>query len=136
MIREINRNTEILQQKAALATTGDISVADDLMETLKAHADACVGMAANMIGIPKAIIVFDNEGEYMEMFNPEITQKSGSFETTEGCLSLDGQRKTKRYRYIKVRWQDREMKSHQKRFSGWTAQIIQHEIDHLSGIVI
>ena len=136
MIREINRNTEILQQKAAPATTGDISVADDLMETLKAHADACVGMAANMIGIPKAIIVFDNEGEYMEMFNPEITQKSGSFETSEGCLSLDGQRKTKRYQYIKVRWQDRDMKSHQKRFSGWTAQIIQHEIDHLSGIVI
>lgn len=136
MICKINKDITILQQKALPATPDDIPVADNLMETLKAHSDSCVGMAANMIGIPKAIIVFDNEGQYMEMFNPVITQQSGSFDTTEGCLSLQGQRPTKRYQYIKVRWQDREMKSHQKRFSGWTAQIIQHEIDHLNGIII
>ncbi|MBO4349527.1 MAG: peptide deformylase [Proteobacteria bacterium] len=136
MIREINKDITILQQKASPATADDIHTADDLMDTLKAHHESCVGMAANMIGVPKAIIAFDNEGEYMEMFNPAITQQSGSYETTEGCLSLQGQRPTKRYQYIKVRWQDRNMQSHQKRFSGWTAQIIQHEIDHLNGIII
>ena len=136
MTREINKDTAILQLKAQAATADDIAVADDLLDTLRAHAEGCVGMAANMIGIPKAIIAFDNEGEYMEMFNPVITQKSGSYETEEGCLSLTGQRKTKRYQYIKVRWQDRQMVSHVKRFSGWTAQIIQHEIDHLDGILI
>ena len=136
MIRPINKDITILQQKALPATADDIAIADDLMETLKAHSESCVGMAANMIGIPKAIIVFNNEDEYMEMFNPVITQQSGSFDTSEGCLSLQGQRPTKRYQYIKVRWQDREMRSHQKRFSGWTAQIIQHEIDHLNGIII
>ena len=136
MIRQINKDIEILSQKAVPATVEDIPVADDLLETLKAHADACVGMAANMIGVPKAIIVFDNEGEYLEMFNPVITQKSGSFDATEGCLSLEGQRPVKRYQYIKGRWQDRSMKTHQKRFSGWTAQIIQHEVDHLDGVII
>ena len=136
MIREINKDTAILQLKAQTATAADIAVADDLLDTLRAHAEGCVGMAAIMIGIPKAIIAFDNEGEYMEMFNPVITQKSGSYETEEGCLSLTGQRKTKRFQYIKVRWQDRQMISHVKRFSGWTAQIIQHEIDHLDGILI
>ena len=136
MIRQINKDIEVLSQKAVPATVEDIPVADDLLETLKAHADACVGMAANMIGVPKAIIVFDNEGEYLEMFNPVITQKSGSFDATEGCLSLEGQRPVKRYQYIKVRWQDRTMKTHQKRFSGWTAQIIQHEVDHLDGVII
>ena len=136
MIRPINKDITILQQKALPATADDIAIADDLMETLKAHSESCVGMAANMIGIPKAIIVFNNEDEYMEMFNPVITQQSGSFDTSEGCLSLQGQRPTKRYQYIKVRWQDREMRPHQKRFSGWTAQIIQHEIDHLNGIII
>ena len=136
MIREINKDTAILQLKAQPATAADIAIADDLLDTLRAHADGCVGMAANMIGEPKAIIAFDNEGYYMEMFNPVITQKSGSYETEEGCLSLTGQRKTKRFQYIKVRWQDRQMISHVKRFSGWTAQIIQHEIDHLDGILI
>ncbi|MBQ8035419.1 MAG: peptide deformylase, partial [Proteobacteria bacterium] len=115
MIREINKDTAILQLKARPATSEDVATADDLLDTLRAHADGCVGMAANMIGIPVAIIAFDNEGEYMEMFNPVITQKSGSYETEEGCLSLTGQRKTKRYQYIKVRWQDRQMASHVKR---------------------
>lgn len=136
MLREINKDIAILQLKAQPATAADIAIADDLLDTLRAHADGCVGMAANMIGETKAIIAFDNEGSYMEMFNPVITQKSGSYETEEGCLSLTGQRKTKRFQYIKVRWQDRQMISHVKRFSGWTAQIIQHEIDHLDGILI
>ena len=136
MIKEINTDITILQLKAQPADANDIAIADDLMETLRAHAESCVGMAANMIGIPKAIIAFNNDGVYMEMFNPVITQKSGSYETDEGCLSLTGQRKTRRFQYIKVRWQDRQMVSHVKRFSGWTAQIIQHEIDHLDGILI
>lgn len=136
MIRNINKNQETLCLMAEPATPNDITIADDLLDTLKAHADGCVGMAANMIGQNKAIIAFDNEGTYMEMFNPVITTQSGSYETEEGCLSLDGQRKTRRYQYIKVRWQDRNFVSHVKRFSGWTAQIIQHEIDHLNGIII
>ncbi len=136
MIREINKDIDSLHIKAAPATPDDIAVADDLLDTLRHHAEKCVGMAANMIGIPKAIIAFDNEGSYMEMFNPVITQSSGSYETEEGCLSLTGQRKTKRFHYIKVRYQDRNFVTHHKRFSGWTAQIIQHEIDHCSGIII
>lgn len=136
MIQEICHDIEFLKQKAEPATEKDILTADNLMDTLKANAENCVGMAANMIGISKAIIVFNYDGCYMEMFNPIITNKSGSYETKEGCLSLEGQRTTKRYQYIKVKWQDREMHSHIKRFSGWTAQIIQHEIDHLNGIII
>lgn len=136
MIRTINKDIETLKLKAEPATPDDIALADDLLETLQAHADACVGMAANMIGINKAIIVFNCQGKLMEMFNPVITSSSGSYDTEEGCLSLEGQRKTKRYHYIKVRYQDRQFISHVKRFSGWEAQIIQHEIDHCNGIII
>ena len=136
MIREINKNTATLSQKAEPATANDISIADDLTDTLRANADKCVGMAANMIGVNKAIIVFDNEGTLMEMFNPVIVNASGSYQTEEGCLSLEGTRPAKRYQYIKVKWQDRNMKFHTRRFSGWTAQIIQHETDHCNGIII
>lgn len=136
MIRPINKNIETLKLKAESATPSDIAVADDLRDTLQAHADACVGMAANMIGVNKAIIVFSYQNDIMEMFNPVIVSSSGSYNTEEGCLSLEGQRKTKRYHYIKVKYQDRHFVSHVKRFSGWEAQIIQHEIDHCNGIII
>lgn len=136
MIRNINKDKEFLAIPSDLASLEDVFVADDLCDTLRAHAHECVGMAANMIGIRKAIIAFDNDGKYMEMFNPVILHQSGSYETSEGCLSLMGQRKVKRYQYIKVRYQDRSFVSHVQRFSGWTAQIIQHEIDHCNGIII
>ena len=136
MIRTINKNIDTLRIKSVPATIDDISVADDLLDTLRANSDSCVGMAANMIGVNKSIIVFNNQGEMMEMFNPVITSSSGSYETEEGCLSLEGQRRTKRFHYIKVRYQDRQFVSHVKRFSGWEAQIIQHEIDHCNGIII
>jgi len=136
MERSIMRDLEFLKQVSQPATAADISIADDLMETLKANAGKCVGMAANMIGESKCIIVFEDEGGYMEMFNPKILRRSDPFEAEEGCLSLSGIRKTKRYREIKVQWQTREMKTRIRNFSGFTAQIIQHEIDHLSGIII
>ena len=136
MIRTIIHDIEVLKIKSLPATQADIAVADDLLDTLRANAETCVGMAANMIGIHKAIIVFNNQGELMEMFNPVIKSSSGSYETEEGCLSLEGQRKTKRYQYIKVRYQDRSLIWHVKRFSGWEAQIIQHEIDHCNGVII
>ena len=136
MIREIIHDPIFLAQKSAPATAEDVSVADDLLETLRANADRCVGMAANMIGESKRIIVFDAEGVYAEMFNPEIIGRKEPYETEEGCLSLDGVRKTKRYKTIKVRWQTRQMQSRIKTFTGFTAQIIQHEIDHCDGILI
>ena len=136
MIREIMRDTEFLKIPSEAATAGDVSVADDLLETLKANAGKCVGMAANMIGVSKRIIVFEDEKGYAEMFNPVILKKSDPFEAEEGCLSLVGTRKTKRYKEIKVQWQTRDMKTRVKNFSGFTAQIIQHEIDHLFGIII
>lgn len=136
MIREINRDILTLGRKAAPADAADCAVADDLLDTLTAHAEECVGMAANMIGVNKAIIAFDNEGSYMEMFNPVILKQSGLYAAEEGCLSLTGKRPVKRCRTIKVQWQDRAMKPHIKTFSGWTAQIIQHEIDHCAGIII
>lgn len=136
MVRELMKDTVFLAQKAQPATVDDIPTADDLLDTLRAHADGCVGMAANMIGVNKAIIVFDDEGTLREMFNPEIVYRKGLYLTEEGCLSLQGQRKTKRHKTIKVQWQDREMHTHIKNFIGWTAQIIQHEVDHCSGIII
>jgi len=136
MIREIIHDPIFLAQKSAAAAAEDVPVADDLLDTLRANADRCVGMAANMIGVSKRIIVFNDNGQYAEMFNPEIISFQGPYETEEGCLSLDGTRSTKRYRTIKVRWQNRQMQLRQKTFSGWTAQIIQHEIDHCSGILI
>jgi len=122
--------------RAEPATPADLPVADDLLETLKAHKDGCVGMAANMIGVKKRIIAFDNDGKYMEMFNPEIIKKSGLYEAEEGCLSLDGTRKTKRWKSIKMQYQNRDFQIRLKTFTGFTAQIIQHEIDHCDGIII
>ena len=136
MIREIMRDTEFLKIPSEAASAADVSVADDLLDTLKANAGRCVGMAANMIGVSKRIIVFEDEKGYAEMFNPVILKKSEPFEAEEGCLSLTGTRKTKRYKEIKVQWQTRDMKTRIKNFSGFTAQIIQHEIDHLFGIII
>lgn len=136
MIREINYDIITLGRRAEPATPADIPTADDLLDTLAAYAEDCVGMAANMIGVNKAIIVFDNEGTTMEMFNPVILKKSGPYVTEEGCLSLSGKRPAKRCRSIKVQWQDRAFKPHIKTFTGWTAQIIQHELDHCAGILI
>ena len=136
MIREICRDETFLAQKAEPATAEDLGTAEDLLETLAAHKDGCVGMAANMIGINKRIIAFDNEGKYMVLFNPEIVKKSGPFEAEEGCLSLAGTRKTKRWKSIKVQYQNEKFQTRLKTFTGFTAQIIQHEVDHCEGILI
>ncbi len=136
MIREICTDVIFLGQKAEPATPEDLPVAADLLETLAHHKEGCVGMAANMIGVNKRIIAFDNEGEYMVMFNPEILRKTGPYETEEGCLSLTGVRPTKRWKTIKVKWQNEKFQQRIKNFTGWTAEIIQHEIDHCEGIII
>lgn len=136
MVQEIMRDQAFLSQKAEPATSEDLPVAQDLLDTLAAHKAGCVGMAANMIGVCKRIIAFDNEGKYMVMFNPEIIKKSGSYETEEGCLSLAGTRKAKRWQSIKVQYQNEQFQTRFKTFTGWTAQIIQHEIDHCEGILI
>ena len=136
MVREICKDEAFLAQKAEPATTDDLVVAQDLLDTLVAHRDGCVGMAANMIGVNKRIIVFDSEGKYMVMFNPVIVRRSGVYEAEEGCLSLTGTRKTKRFRTIKVQWQNEKFQTRIKTFTGWTAEIIQHEIDHCEGMII
>lgn len=136
MIREICRDETFLAQKAAPATADDLATAQDLLDTLTAHKDGCVGMAANMIGVCKRIIAFDNEGTYMVMFNPVIVRQSGPYEAQEGCLSLTGVRKTKRFQTVKVQWQNEQFQTRLKTFTGWTAEIIQHEIDHCDGILI
>lgn len=136
MIREICKDEAFLAQKAEAATIEDLGTAQDLLDTLVAHKEGCVGMAANMIGVNKRIIAFDNEGEYMVMFNPVIVKQSGAYETEEGCLSLAGTRPTKRFRTIKVQWQNEKFQMRHKIFTGWTAEIIQHEIDHCEGILI
>ena len=136
MIREICKDEKFLSQKAEPATAADLGVAQDLLDTLAAHKDGCVGMAANMIGSNKRIIAFDEEGSYRLMFNPVIVKQSGAYEAEEGCLSLNGTRKTKRFQTIKVQWQNEKFQTRLKTFSGWTAQIIQHEIDHCEGILI
>ena len=136
MIREICKDETFLVQKAAHATADDLATAQDLLDTLIAHKDGCVGMAANMIGVCKRIIAFDNEGTYMVMFNPVIVRQSGPYEAQEGCLSLTGVRKTKRFQTVKVQWQNEKFQTRLKTFTGWTAEIIQHEIDHCEGILI
>ena len=136
MIREICRDETFLAQKAAPATADDLATAQDLLDTLTAHKDGCVGMAANMIGVCKRIIAFDNDGTYMVMFNPVIVRQSGPYEAQEGCLSLSGVRKTKRFQTVKVQWQNEKFQTRLKTFTGWTAEIIQHEIDHCEGILI
>ena len=136
MIREICRDETFLAQKAAPAAPDDLATAQDLLDTLTAHKDGCVGMAANMIGVCKRIIAFDNDGTYMVMFNPVIVRQSGPYEAEEGCLSLSGVRKTKRFQTVKVQWQNEQFQTRLKTFTGWTAEIIQHEIDHCEGIII
>lgn len=136
MVREICKDTEFLAQKAQPATIEDISVAADLLETLQAHREECVGMAANMIGVNKRIIAFECDGEYMVMFNPQIIKKSDRYEIKEGCLSLSGMRTATRWKSIKVQYQNEQFQTRFKTFTEWTAQIIQHEIDHCEGILI
>ena len=128
MIQEICKDERFLAQKAEPATPADLPIAQDLIDTLTAHKDGCVGMAANMIGVNKRIIIFDNEGAYQVMFNPVIVKQSG--------LSLTGRRPTKRWKSIKVQWQNETFQTRLKTFTGWTAEIIQHEIDHCDGILI
>ncbi len=136
MVRDICKDEGFLAQKAQPATLDDLDTARDLLDTLIAHKAGCVGMAANMIGINKRIIAFDNEGDYMVMLNPVIVKQSGPYEAEEGCLSLTGTRKTKRFQTIKVQWQNEKLQTRLKTFTGWTAEIIQHEIDHCEGILI
>lgn len=136
MIRPITRDTLLLSRPCADAVPSDLPVADDLLDTLRAHAAECVGLAANMIGVSRRIIVFDDGGKPCLMFNPEIVQCSGPYEAEEGCLSLTGTRKARRFRKIKVRYQDEHFRVRFRTLEGWTAQIAQHEIDHCSGILI
>lgn len=136
MIQEICKDERFLAQKAEPATPDDLPIAQDLIDTLTAHKDGCVGMAANMIGVNKRIIIFDNEGAYQVMFNPVIVKQSGPYQMEEGCISLTGRRPTKRWKSIKVQWQNETFQTRLKTFTGWTAEIIQHEIDHCDGILI
>ncbi len=136
MVKEIIRDPILLQRKSAPANESDLQTADDLLDTIKAHKDGCVGMAANMIGVLKRIIVFDDGRGYTLMLNPEIVKFSDPYKTEEGCLSLEGTRKTTRYKSIKVKYQNEKLQTRLKTFTGFTAQIIQHEIDHCNGILI
>ena len=137
MVKELMHDPIFLARKSQPATQADLEIAQDLLDTLTFHKDGCVGMAANMIGVTKNIIVFDNEGSYMTMLNPVILKAAEAYETPEGCLSLlGGPRKTKRFRKIKVQYQNLDFQTRIKTFTGWTAQIIQHEIDHLNGVLI
>ena len=137
MIKELIHDPIFLAQKSVPATSDDLQIAQDLLDTLEFHRHTCVGMAANMIGKAVRIIVFDNGGKPMVMLNPQIIKQNGEYETEEGCLSLlGGPRKTKRYQKIKVQYQTLDFQTRLKTFEGWTAQIIQHEIDHCNGILI
>ena len=137
MVRELMHDPIFLARKSVPATKEDLEIARDLLDTLAAHRETCVGMAANMIGQTKRIIAVNDEGKLLLMLNPEILKASGEYETEEGCLSLlGGPRKTKRYQKIKVQYQTTEFQTRLKTFSGWTAQIIQHEVDHCNGILI
>ena len=136
MIRPIMKDPIFLSQRSAPATPQDLPVAQDLRDTLMAHQDGCVGMAANMIGVARRIIIFDDNGSATVMFNPEIVKCAGAYEAEEGCLSLTGTRKATRYRSIKVQYQNEQFQTRLKTYAGFTAQIIQHEIDHLGGVLI
>ena len=136
MIQPIMKDPLFLGVKSQPAGPEDAQVAQDLLDTLAAHREGCVGMAANMIGVRQRIIVFDNEGTDMVMFNPVILKGEGRYDTEEGCLSLPGIRKTQRFQKIKVQYQNGAFQTRIKTFTGWTAQIIQHEIDHCEGILI
>ena len=136
MVREICRDTFFLAQKAAPAAADDLGAAQDLLDTLAAHRDGCVGMAANMIGVRKRIIAVMAGKTVLVMLNPVITDRQIPFAAQEGCLSLDGERPCLRYQQILVEYQDEQLQRHVQRFSGFTAQVIQHEVDHLEGIII
>lgn len=137
MVQELMHDPLFLARKSQTATREDLSTARDLVDTLEAHRETCVGMAANMIGVCKRIIAFDCDGSIMVMFNPEILKQSGEYEAEESCLSLlGGPRKTVRFQKIKVQYQNEAFQIRLKTFEGWTAQIIQHEIDHCNGILI
>ena len=136
MIRDICKDEAFLSQRAETAAAEDLGTAQDLLDTLAAHREGCVGMAANMIGVNKRIIVFDDDGKYQVMFNPVIVKHDGPYEAEEGCLSLTGRRKVKRFQTIKVQWQNEKLQTRRKTFTGWTAEIIQHEIDHCEGVLI
>ena len=137
MVRELMHDPLFLGKKSQPATAEDLEVARDLLDTLDAHRETCVGMAANMIGFTKRIIAFYDRGKLEVMFNPEIVKASGEYEAEEGCLSLlGGPRKTKRFQKIKVQYQTADFQVRLKSYEGWTAQIIQHEIDHCNGILI
>ena len=137
MIQQIIHDPILLAQKSEPAAKEDLQTAQDLLDTLTAHKESCVGMAANMIGICKRIIAFDNEGTYTVMLNPEIVKQTEPYEAEESCLSLlGGPRKTRRFRKIKVQYQTLDFQTRLRTFTGWTAQIIQHEIDHCNGILI
>ena len=136
MVREIQRDILFLSQPSAPAAPEDCGAADDLLDTLIAHRDGCGGMAANMIGVARRIIAMDNDGQYLVLFNPIILKKAGPYEAEEGCLSLDGTRKTKRWHSVKVQYQNRAFQTRIKTFTGFSAQILQHELDHCDGILI
>ena len=137
MVKELVHDPIFLAQKSIPATAADLGTVRDLLDTLAHHRETCVGMAANMIGVCKRIIAFDCDGSYMVMLNPEIVKQSDAYSASESCLSLlGGPRPTMRYQKIKVRYQNEQMQIRLKTFEGWTAQIIQHEIDHINGIII
>ena len=136
MIRPICKDTILLSKKSLPATKDDLPLARDLLDTLQANAERCVGMAANMIGVHKRIIVFSAGPMNFAMLNPRITKKTGSYETEEGCLSLSGERKTIRYEHIEVEFMDMSWQKRRQSYSGYVAQIIQHEVDHCEGILI
>lgn len=136
MVREICKDKAFLAQKAEPATEADLPVARDLLDTLTAHKNGCVGMAANMIGENRRIIAIDDNGRYLIMLNPVIIRQSGPYKTEEGCLSLEGTRPAKRFQTIKVQWENEKLQTRLKTFTGFTAEIIQHEIDHCDGILI
>ncbi len=136
MNKPIVKDVLFLGQKSENATKNDLSVGQDLQDTLRANQDRCVGMAANMIGVKKRIIIVNMGIMNMVMYNPVLIHKDTPYETEEGCLSLVGVRKTRRYQNIEVEYLDGTWKKHRQKFSGWTAQIIQHELDHLEGIII
>jgi len=137
MVKEIIHDEFFLQQKSAKAVKEDIAVAQDLLDTLAAHHEHCVGLAANMIGVAKCIIAVNTGAGNLVMLNPEIVKHSAkTYKTTEGCLSLSGERETERYETIEVKYRDMAFAKQRQKFSGFTAQIIQHEIDHCQGILI
>ena len=136
MIRSIVRDTFFLSRRSEEAVRADLPLAKDMQDTLAANADRCVGMAGNMVGLRKRVIVVNMDDRNVVMFNPVITEKSGPYETEEGCLSLDGLRKTTRYESITVEYRDTRWNKRKGRYAGFTAQIIQHEVDHLEGILI